>query len=151
MNVFLVTFLHRWRGTHFPENKRKMIGFKNIQYHYNLCEKDTNYLASHILRLSLQERWEVCRRCKRQFQKRIGDGLSLDTVEATTSAAVLRLSDEKRSRIGGRWSGGWASKERGKTWSRSRWGPGWINNHACDELYFRTYFGIRKSPTHPKK
>ena len=87
-----------------------MIGFKNIQYHYNLCEKDTNYLASHILRLSLQERWEVCRRCKRQFQKRIGDGLSLDAVEATTSAAVLRLSDEKRSRIGGRWSGGWARK-----------------------------------------
>ena len=87
-----------------------MIGFKNIQYHYNLCEKDTNYLASHILRLSLQERWEVCRRCKRQFQKRIGDGVSLGAVEATTSAAVLRLSDEKRSRIGGRWSGGWARK-----------------------------------------
>ena len=136
MIVFLVTFLHRWRGTHFPENKRKMIGFKNIQYHYNLCEKDTNYLASRILRLSLQERWEVCRRCKRQFQIRIGDGLSLDAVEATTSAAVLRLSDEKRSRIGERWSGGWASMERGKTWSRSRWGPGWINHHACSKLYF---------------
>ena len=78
-----------------------MIGFKNIQYHYNLCEKDTNYLASHILRLSLQERWEVCRRCKRQFQKRIGDGVSLGAVEATTSAAVLRLSDEKRAELEG--------------------------------------------------
>ena len=133
----------------FLKTKEKWLGLKTSNIIINCVKKDTNYLASRILRLSLQERWEVCRRCKRQFQIRIGDGVSSDEVEATTSAAVLRLSDEKRSRIGGRWSGGWASKESGKTWSRSRWGPGWINNHACDELYFRTYFRIRKSPTHP--
>ena len=86
------------------------MGLKTSNFIINCVKKVTNYLASRILMLSLQERWEVYRRCKRQFQKRIGDGLSLDAVEATTSAAVLRLSDEKRSRIGGRWSGGWARK-----------------------------------------
>ena len=76
----------------------------------------------------------------------------MDAVEATTSAAVLRLSDEKRSRIGGRWSGGWA-RRKGAKHDLDHVGvlAELIITHAMNCTLGLISEYVNPPPTHPKK
>ena len=145
--MFLVTFLHRWRGTHFPENKRKMIGFKNIQYHYKLCEKRYKLPGVPHSEVVAARKMGSMQKMQVAISKNWGWG-EFGYGGGNHIGCSIETEWRKKEQ-NWREVERWLGQKRGKTWSRSRWGPGWINNHACDELYFRTYFGIRKSPTHP--
>ena len=77
--------------------------------------------------------------------------MSLDAVEATTSAAVLRLSDEKRSRIGERWSGGWARKGAKHDLDHVGVLAELIITHAMNCTLGLISEYVNPPPTHPKK
>ena len=106
MILFLVTFLHRWRGTHFPENKRKMIGFKNIQYHYKLCEKRYKLPGVPHSEVVAARKMGSMQKMQAAISNKNWGWAELGCCGGNHIGCSVETEWRKRSRIGERWSGG---------------------------------------------